>query len=140
MPYYHVTGTWRSQWSGHGTAGFVSSNARLRSPRFPPPLLFEPYRSPFSPLLLLLLLLLRIRGRGTMQQQRLKQQQALMQQALLLQQQQSLYPHPGLLAAPQVALESPFGSISEIGINICIFSFEHFVLAPVRGACGGWLF
>ncbi|CAL9110616.1 unnamed protein product [Musa textilis] len=37
-----------------------------------------------------------------MQQQRLKQQQALMQQALLLQQQQSLYPHPGLLAAPQI--------------------------------------
>ncbi|CAL9067627.1 unnamed protein product [Musa banksii] len=44
-----------------------------------------------------------------MQQQRLKQQQqqALMQQALLLQQQQqqqqqALYPHPGLLAAPQI--------------------------------------
>ncbi|XP_020574257.1 oligouridylate-binding protein 1-like [Phalaenopsis equestris] len=35
-----------------------------------------------------------------MQQQRLKQQ-ALMQQALL-QQQQSLYPHPGLLAHPQI--------------------------------------
>ncbi|KAK8941602.1 Polyadenylate-binding protein RBP47B [Platanthera guangdongensis] len=40
------------------------------------------------------------------QQQRLKQQilmqQALMQQALPQQQQQSLYPHPGLLAPPQI--------------------------------------